>query len=272
MNITYKNYSILKRINEGILSKYGDYPIVEKDLEIFHKQPMIDNYLRNVWYESISDFKSEILFVSNSFKRNVDLHEKSLIKLIQSIDNLTVKGVFMYNNFIICADIKLENHELVKENLLCFHKNEAPIIVSTIDYDTKNGFKWISSVFDEENSNKNSFNYNHIEKITNGFLAEVCFFYLMKSYAQVETKELKPKQKLRDISCKYMNNTNMNITYLDSKWFTNLVKSDGFNVRGHFRLQPKKKEGVWTKELIWINDFQKTGYTAPAKILSNQQS
>ena len=24
----------------------------------------------------------------------------------------------------------------------------------------------------------------------------------------------------------------------------------------HFRLQPKKKDGEWTKELIWINEFK----------------
>jgi len=58
---------------------------------------------------------------------------------------------------------------------------------------------------------------------------------------------------------------------LDSKWFTTLVKSDAFHVRGHFRLQPKKKDGEWTKELIWINDFQKEGYTAPARRLQQQQ-
>lgn len=54
---------------------------------------------------------------------------------------------------------------------------------------------------------------------------------------------------------------------MDSKWFTNLVKSDGFKVRGHFRFQPKKKDGVWTKELIWINEFEKSGYNREAGVL-----
>jgi hypothetical protein len=26
-----------------------------------------------------------------------------------------------------------------------------------------------------------------------------------------------------------------------------------------------KKNGEWTKELIWISEFEKTGYTAPAR-------
>ena len=89
-----------------------------------------------------------------------------------------------------------------------------------------------------------------------------------KSYANVETKILQPHQRPREILCSYRNNTDFPVTFLDSKWFTNLVKSEGFNVRGHFRLQPKKKDGKWTRELIWINEYHKTGYTAPARMLS----
>jgi hypothetical protein len=95
-------------------------------------------------------------------------------------------------------------------------------------------------------------------------------FLMFKKFADVETKELKAGQRTKGIDCKYINETKENITYLDSTWFTNLVKSDAFKVRGHFRLQPKKKNGEWTKELIWINDFQKEGYTRRAgKIIEN---
>lgn len=93
-------------------------------------------------------------------------------------------------------------------------------------------------------------------------------FYMFKSYACVETKIIEPHSRIKDIGCKYINETSLPITYLDSKWFTNLVRSGAFKVRGHFRLQPKKADGVWTRELIWINDFLKTGYTSPAKILN----
>lgn len=86
-------------------------------------------------------------------------------------------------------------------------------------------------------------------------------------YADLEIKHLKPKTTENGINCKYVNSTSSVVKILDSTWFTTLVKSDAFKVRGHFRLQPKKKDGVWTKELIWISDFMKEGYTAPAKKL-----
>lgn len=66
---------------------------------------------------------------------------------------------------------------------------------------------------------------------------------------------------------KYLNETQVPVKIIDSKWFTNIVRSEGFAVRGHFRLQPKKVNGEWTKELIWINDFEKHGYTSKARIL-----
>jgi hypothetical protein len=91
---------------------------------------------------------------------------------------------------------------------------------------------------------------------------------MFKKFAQVETKYLPAGRKINDINCKYVNETKQNITYLTSTWFTNLVKSDAFKVRGHFRLQPYG-EGLKDRKLIWINEFEKEGYTAPARKLSN---
>jgi hypothetical protein len=96
-----------------------------------------------------------------------------------------------------------------------------------------------------------------------GFIQMVLMF---KKFAQVETKLLPAGQKVNCINCKYVNDTNMNITYLTSTWFTTLVKSDAFKVRGHFRLQPCG-EGLKDRKLIWVNDFEKGGYTAPARKL-----
>jgi len=90
-----------------------------------------------------------------------------------------------------------------------------------------------------------------------------------KKYASVEILESKAKSKVVLAGCKYLNETDMDIEYLDSKWFTTLVRSEGFKVRGFFRLQPKKKDGAWTKELIWIDEFEKHGYTRKAKIENN---
>jgi hypothetical protein len=88
----------------------------------------------------------------------------------------------------------------------------------------------------------------------------ICTICLFKKYAPTEERFLIKNSGNTFFNCKYVNNTNKNLKVLDSLWFTTLIQSEGFNVRGHFRLQPKKHEGKWTRELIWIDEFQKKGY------------
>lgn len=102
------------------------------------------------------------------------------------------------------------------------------------------------------------------------FSMMVQMLILFKKFAPLETQVVEPGKKIRDFECKYINETNSRITILNSLWFTNQVKSGTFKVRSHLRLQPKKKNGEWTKEIIWINEFEKSGYTAPARKLSHQ--
>jgi len=118
-----------------------------------------------------------------------------------------------------------------------------------------------------------SYNYFRDKSEADDWMESKVFFILLvlyfKKYAQVEIVESKARTKIHAHGCKYLNETDLDIEYLDSKWFTTLVNSKGFKVGGHFRLQPKKKEGEWTKELIWIEDFEKKGYNRKAGILNN---
>lgn len=86
-------------------------------------------------------------------------------------------------------------------------------------------------------------------------------------FAETETKIIDSGKKILGFNCKYVNHSKLTITVMDSKWFTTLVKSDAFKVRGHFRFQPHG-DGMKDRKLIWISDFEKTGYTAPARKLS----
>ena len=93
-------------------------------------------------------------------------------------------------------------------------------------------------------------------------------FEIFKKFADVETVFIKGNSRGVFDAEKVLNETGVPVLILDSKWFRNIVRSEGFAVRGHFRLQPKKINGEWTKELIWINDFEKHGYTSKARILN----
>lgn len=91
----------------------------------------------------------------------------------------------------------------------------------------------------------------------------VALIFFIK-FAPLETKIIKGGAKGYHSGNKYVNETKNSIEVLDSTWFTNIVRSDGFKVRGHFRLQPCGP-GLSQKKLIWVADFEKHGYTIHAK-------
>lgn len=90
-------------------------------------------------------------------------------------------------------------------------------------------------------------------------------------YANIETKIVN-KNTVSGIRCvedKIHSDFDFNIEVVDSTWFTSIIREKGFGVRGHFRLQPCG-EGLKEKKLIWINDFEKTGYTRIAGKLKQE--
>ena len=237
-------------------------PIFETDKIDFNKDIFI-----NEWSFYNQAFNEEINVISETFIDSACKASRKLNDLWIDISNdkkidISVKGTYIISDFVYMIDYEIKNG-ITKQILYLFNKDGVPL--KMYNYNEKHketSHYWLSNVF--------LYDYNTEEKQIKYFeksLAIIILFKMFKSYADVETKVLKPHSKLKTISCKYVNDTKLELTYLDSKWFTNLVKSEGFNVRGHFRLQPKKKNGQWTKELIWINKFEKTGYTAKARKL-----
>jgi hypothetical protein len=85
-------------------------------------------------------------------------------------------------------------------------------------------------------------------------------------YCPLETKYVAAGRKDHHVGEKYVNETKQRIEILDSTWFTTIVRSEGFGVTGHFRMQPYGP-GLAQRRLTWIEPFEKHGYTRKAKIL-----
>jgi hypothetical protein len=95
----------------------------------------------------------------------------------------------------------------------------------------------------------------------------VISFLLFKTYADIEYKLIDGIKQKKSIANgeKIINDTELPIEYIDSTWFVTLIHTEGFKVSGHFRLQPYGK-GLGKRKLIYINEFEKTGYTRKAII------
>ena len=57
----------------------------------------------------------------------------------------------------------------------------------------------------------------------------------------------------------------INYTLVDTTWDMNIDVNNPFPVRGHFKMQPYKKDGEWDKKLIYIESYMKSGYHRRAK-------
>jgi hypothetical protein len=81
---------------------------------------------------------------------------------------------------------------------------------------------------------------------------------------EIEQKIVKPQEKYRSAGEKHFNESKSNIIILDCRWFTELIRTTAFHVRGHLRWQVHG-EGRAKRKLIWIEDFEKTGYHRKAQ-------
>jgi len=89
---------------------------------------------------------------------------------------------------------------------------------------------------------------------------------LFLKYCPLETKTIAKGKKVSHSNEEYLNKTQLPIEILDSTWFTTIVRSEGFTVGGHFRMQPIGPGGL-ERKLIWINSYEKKGYVRKAGVL-----
>ena len=97
------------------------------------------------------------------------------------------------------------------------------------------------------------------------YFAEFLRLLIFFEYSDTEIKELKPNQKTgTKREGKYFNESNKNVTIVDSNWNNIIVRNEAFGVSGHFRLQPTG-EGRKERKLIYISEFTKSGYIRGVK-------
>lgn len=76
---------------------------------------------------------------------------------------------------------------------------------------------------------------------------------------EIETKVVESNKKYKTNGTKIYNDTKQSITFLDCRWFTELIRTTPFLVSGHLRWQPCG-EGNKKRKLIWVDSYEKKGY------------
>lgn len=265
MKISYRNQAVLKMLQTGIL---GPVAVNSQD-----KDELTDELLAEfakLWKISCAAFNKDVKVLSLPFAEAIIQSSTKLISgdLLDKAFLQNTSGTLIINDRTICYTFERIDENRTELTYYFFQKTSA-------DVPELRCFMYLE--FDGQDSSANTQSYIaksgvyqndrqlSVEMYTKMLVATLNFI----KYADIEVKILPANKTVKDIKCKYVNDTSSHIQFLDSTWFTTLIKSDNFKVRGHFRLQPKKKDGEWTKEIIWINEFEKTGYTSSAKKLSN---
>lgn len=268
MKISYKTIPALDCLEKGKLSHihffFEDLPAIKQHPELFKS-------LSISFKQHCSALKCNVYKVSESFMDAAEkAHEKLSSLYVDMIKtnehNFEESAVFIFKNYIV-----FYFNSFVKNN------NDIDLLYMATDFNgnvlefyvqSKMKAHGIAGWVCQRTANEvGLLDMSDLAVYLVQMSARSAVLCMFIKYAEVETKTVLGKSKRR-FGDPYRNDTDFPITHLDSKWFTNIVRSEGFSVRGHFRLQPKKINGEWTKELIWIADFEKNGYTSKAKILN----
>lgn len=109
------------------------------------------------------------------------------------------------------------------------------------------------------------------ETITNFII----IYLATKKFVEIETIEIAPGKvtKLDETVFPYgwkekiRNDSGQIVIVMDSRWFRKIVNNNEIFVRGYLKLQPKKDfNGIWYKELIFVEPHKRLGYHRNAKI------
>ncbi|KAA6438870.1 hypothetical protein FEM33_15255 [Dyadobacter flavalbus] len=233
------------------------------DIDSTYSNSVGRSFFEEHWSRHARLFGKEVLVVSKAYEDAAVRASDKLYNLVESIRekkefNLSIQGSYIVKSVMFMCDLRFDNTDGFEGVLYIFLPNGIPYGYISLP----EGRIWVSKDSDV--------NIQDTTDLLGYFCSLVDMIFVIKLfqlYADSELKVVKPNQTLKKLDLGYIKNESpFEITYLNSNWFTTLVRSEGFEVRGHFRLQPKKVDGEWTKELIWISDFVKSGYTSKSKI------
>lgn len=217
-----------------------------------------------------NDFKKSIRYITHTFYDAYEQVKDKLKHVLTTVDLGHLQGTFIVPVSPGCTKtifykLYADRNAVYHLGVICFQKskeNDYAILDSAIRVESKS--EEIKYYLDE------SYVENKIEGKL--IIAELIGLLAFLKVCEIETKIIEPKQKLREINCRYFNETKSKISIIDSTWFTSIVVSPKGR-RGHWRLQPYKNEQKeWDVKLIWIDPVEEIKpYTRKAKSL-NQNS
>ena len=271
MRITEKRYPILKYLkydgdlkdNKEFMDKVDICIVGPTDVDLGLAEGAIRSmkpFLLN-WPYYRKQFSKNITVLSKTFAEAAVANAGKVITVetLTALEGKQLSGTIIYKGMALCYDITElsvngSKYEAVEwgEGLLSFVHSKDGGFLSAINTGKEKPTKEQRADYDRHT-----------------FLFPI-LIHLFKRYAEVEVVDAKPFKKVQiqdeDKKDTLLVDSTLPMSYLDCSWFRTIVRKEGFMVRGHFRMQPYKNEKrEWDYKLIYIEPFQKHGYTRTAK-------
>lgn len=235
----------------------------------------------NVWHlneinsfikSHLDEFKKNVFIISNSFKNAVKKSAEAFNKAIQT------DAEFIFENLKYPTGILIDN----EDGAIFFHINKKDQSYSGLIFDGEELVVGYKNLKYNKNSelipqgylpnymgNQGSKHAGQYFNAGKSLLQSAIQYTLVRSYADHEVKIITSKSTGKLNNIQYNNLNNMEILVLDSSWYTSIINTVGFGVRGHFRFQACGK-GHADRKLIYVDAFQKHGYVRKAKMLPTE--
>ena len=255
MKISYRSKPVIEFIKAGTLDDATYYDNDYNDLI------PVRNHLKYEWEENAHLFSNNIKVLTKPFLLAV---EKAHDKLTDAILPKQSFGTFIFDKFAYCYAYDTFDYTHYDVVIFEFYGNDLIYYQSLNRENVLN--KFISKTFKTEilGDTFNEITDSEFVRLKTDHLFSIINFI---KYADIETKFLKASSKKKYEKIKYVNDTKYDVDIMDTTWFTESIRTDGFPVSGHFRFQPYGHD-MQERKLIWIQDFQKHGYHRKPKMLN----
>lgn len=251
MNIKIKDYPLIQAIETGKPPFALQAPVKEE------KYKQVATLLYDRWTDISQVLFDNVFFLSNNYQTALEHSFDAFQKLLSDDPQIKVDLLNKYNRLYIydsqgCGLAFIMNCQVKDMAIIAQFTREGFPMYIAVQLADQNTYVWSATP-----------DFSCVQ-----FLS---LLLCMEEYAPVEERTVKPGQRIRPDfkhldTIENKSNKGLVIHIRDSRWFTTIVRNEDFNVRGFFRLQPKKKDGEWTRELIYIAPFVKHGYHRVASI------
>lgn len=220
-----------------------------------------------MWHHFGPAFSQNVTYFSSRFYESIMAVEDKLMTdemfdaLLERQDLFS--GTLISGDTVICYHLKWTK-EKFGGTLAYMQKNIVLAFWSSEIHSTREDAKEISYQIGDDQKNEETQGLDLVALVARHIL----MYYTFKYFADIQVVQSRPYKKVQtENNESILVESDILVDCMSCKWITTIVRSEGFKVRGHFRLQPYKIDGEWTKRLIYINEYEKHGYTRRAQKL-----